>query len=452
MITVGALPNDIVTYIFGFKGRTEEDALMEWRHQVANGMHLFPSDFYRDVPSGVRFNWDEDRQLRALPRLSSSTLYGMKLSTMAAPSAMSNLRQMAAMIWYTKTSPTHDPRKMPIERLSLLRNWSRLFESATHVAAWDSKAARKMNVDAYLQSSVVTVRAHAYGVVERALSLRKRAHNISGVLVFHADFWLNPFWLAASTRHTARHRLADAPDLERGWLPLSTGQFITNAYADVPSAHVVNLYTGLLNLSLPHGCRMVRMHNSTYIHHKTHEPLSSRVATVHGNEAVTSHADDAIIVREALRSLCARQSARGSSSTGHFHHTRTCKHVRAGGASTWPFCFGWADAFYLPSRWLAPFYEAARHFKEHHLVHELAMPLIMRLLAEALTPDGLHRYVHCAGCCCCRLPADLATLRSIACGHTIDLQRASVRDTLLSTIGDVERLQVRTAASSKLDG
>lgn len=43
----------------------EEDAVMEWRHQVANGMdvHLFPSDFYEDMPLGFRFNYDEDHKL-----------------------------------------------------------------------------------------------------------------------------------------------------------------------------------------------------------------------------------------------------------------------------------------------------------------------------------------------------------------------------------------------------
>ena len=68
MATVPELLNDIVKYIFEIelKERTEEDAIMEWRYRVAKGMdvHLFPSDWYRDVPSGFRFNWDEDHELR----------------------------------------------------------------------------------------------------------------------------------------------------------------------------------------------------------------------------------------------------------------------------------------------------------------------------------------------------------------------------------------------------
>lgn len=100
----------------------------------------------------------------------------------------------------------------------------------------------------------------------------------------------------------------------------------------------------------------------------------------------------------------------------------------------WRSCFWWADAYAVPTARLATFADAAAAFDAHRVVHEIAVPTILEVLAALDGQSASARFLSCAGWCCGSIPlASLPTARrqeeldALDCGHRLPLQHADVR-------------------------
>ena len=169
---------------------------------------------------------------------------------MQGESRAQSIRRMGAMVLY-------GDRGAPPERLQLLdRGYEQIFAAVVHVGEWipDQLANTSCVCDArpcscrgkYLQRHA---RPFGFASLRAALVLmcarpgrfasgpRGAQWCVSGVTMFHFDFWVN------AANWAQNNRL----DLTRGWLPMSSTQRRENA-----------LEIGLLNMSFVTGCHWLQ--------------------------------------------------------------------------------------------------------------------------------------------------------------------------------------------------
>ena len=298
--------------------------------------------------------------------------------------------------------------KIPVARLALLHRYARFFDEIRYLGPWSAALVREADANvtranasalllewhaepalipgaarSYRQCSAVkhlqlgnreSLKAFSYACVAFELeALRDRTTR--NVLVFHADFWVNVF------------RLRTAFPLGRLWNLASSGEHLPSSVYD---------HTGLL-----------RRANQTTGCHTAHTLPDSGVQL-----GAINH------TQAALGEICA---------WAEYGNLRSCTELLSGTLLWW--CFSWIDLWHVPARHMARFVELSRPFLRRKVVHEIATPTIMRLLAEV---DGERPVqLSCAGCCCCHVPPhQAAQLLEHNCAHKLDLSRRDGRAAL----------------------
>ena len=298
---------------------------------------------------------------------------------------------------------------IPVARLALLHRYASFFDEIRYLGLWSTHLVQEQDANltkanaaahhprprppraepalfpgaarSYRQCSAV--RHLQFGTVLKGFSYACVAFDLQAlrdrttrdVLVFHADLWLNVF------------RLRTAFPLGRLWSLASSGEHSLS--------HVYD-HTGLL-----------RHANQTTGCHTAHALPRSGVQV----EAIKR-------TQDALGEICAWPI---------YGDLRSCAELLSGTHLWW--CFSWIDLWHVPARHMARFVELSRPFLRRKVVHEIATPTIMRLLAEV---DGERPVqLSCAGCCCCHVPPhQAAQLLEHNCAHKLDLSRRDGRAAL----------------------
>ena len=327
-------------------------------------------------------------------------------------------------------------KPVPLQRVQALRAYQPFFRYLLHLGeskGWPAAEVRNASAAYPLFSRVadlmpaIDVRTTGYTRLEAAHTRMKADPSFhdcppDGLLAFHADFWVNPTRLLGL-------------DLARGWLPVANGRWTQRNTAP----------NGLLRTALVTGCHWFVERNVSYRANASWAIAGNGSSTVATTEGVPLnwHIGNVLRARSAVRALCDRGTSGGR--PGLFHSLSTCERVRRGEA--WPACTAWSDLLYVPARWLPAFFGASRVFGAHRVTHEVAVPTIMHLAAEAL--DETVGQLSCAGCCCCAFPANRSVFSREACGHRLNLMSPADQRHLRAALeGHESPLSTHTASST----
>jgi hypothetical protein len=336
---------------------------------------------------------------------------------------------------------TYGQRGIPVDRLLLTQSYSHFFASTLHLGRWPPQEVAAVAALTYMQG--IGIRSHWYQLLPRACAMLEAAINngsrvrcqggprhpvpcyvFSGLLVFHADFWMNlPSW---------RRSLSSTIDWSVGWyrpaaFSLSAACLLSHFFGVLTHHRVLRLprpsgnasnrpitTTGLLNLSsVQSRCHWVQQHGSAQVSTNTTLPM---IETLPEHLPVTWHQADSHRTRTVVMALC---------QTKRFEALAVCRRTRSSSGTVWKLCLSWADMVYTPRDWLADFFHLGGAFYSQKIVHEVAVPTIMHWLAEARGQE--QKFVGCSGCCCCTLPANEQLLRDTVCGHRLDLGNPKLR-------------------------